>query len=163
MNYSTLAYFLSISLSHIEFIFYSWSGITCDDNLVVTSINMEANQMTGPFPTDLNDLASLTELKIGHNTITDVVPDALCEEPSLSISGDAWNCPNQFDSTIGEYATGCCDHVFKDVETYLDYFALATYGDSVCGNLDDDTDKSVCTFMKDESKVSSDFDLTFVS
>jgi len=130
----------------------SWSGISCDDNFAVTSINMEANQMTGPFPTDLNDLTSLVELKIGHNAITDTVPHVMCEKAALSISGDAWNCPNQFDSTIGEYATGCCDHVFKDVETYLDYFAFTMYGDSVCGNLDDDTDKSVCTFMKDESK-----------
>jgi len=125
-----------------------WYGVVCGtDTFSVSEINLAENKLSGPFPT-LSSLSGLDDLKITSNALTGVIPEDLCVEADsgiLSIEGDDANCPNEFDSSKGEYAPGCCDFVTINVETYLTNFVGVMFGDS-CDKLDG-INADVCQFM----------------
>jgi len=132
----------------------NWSGVVCSETLVVTGINLEGNQMTGPFPTALNDLNSLNDLKIARNTLTGSIPEEICvqsEAGAFTLSADAVNCPNAFSVETHSYLPGCCDSVSIDVDLYLSHFVMDVLGDSTCSNLNGGVEIDVCNYMMDKS------------
>lgn len=93
----------------------TWEGMTCSNVNRVTEINLQSNQLSGSFPTYLINLGQLNSLNMGENSLSGTIPNDLCDRSTsniLYISGDAANCPNEFNATSGVYLEGCCDHVF---------------------------------------------------
>ena len=133
-----------------------WEGVGClPSTNSVTDLSLEANQVSGPFPTDLSNLSGLASIGIGANALTGTIPDALCDRSTASpdelfIEGDATNCPNDFDTSIGQYLTGCCDTVEIDIDIYLSKFTTAVLGDSNCASFIG-SESSVCEYMSDRA------------
>ena len=97
------------NMSHCD-----WQGITCSATHAVTEINLQNNNLDGPYPTDLYSLGSIATLDLSLNSLVGVTPDDICSRSvsnALFITGDATNCPNSFDTATGQYLEGCCDVV----------------------------------------------------
>lgn len=127
----------------------TWTGITCSVNNEVVAINLVANDLSGTFPTDLNNLGSLESLDVHSNGLVGTVPTDLCERSvstDLHIYADSDNCPAVFDAATGTYLNSCCDDLLVDVDLYLQEFATAVFGDANCVNLDS-TETEVCNYM----------------
>ena len=60
-----------------------WHGITVSDGRV-TKLDLEGNQLTGPIPTELGKLSSLTELQLYDNQLTGTIPTELGKLSSLT-------------------------------------------------------------------------------
>lgn len=60
-----------------------WFGVTCDDSQVVTSINMEGNNVQGVLPADLSLLTGLVILNLASNIIGGELPAAIATLPAL--------------------------------------------------------------------------------
>ena len=128
----------------------SWYGVTCSSWNLVRELDLEGNQLSGPFPDDLDNLSRLNTLNVKSNTMTGDIPNELCSKSSLSLQGDAFNCPNTFDTATGEYTTGCCDDVLIDVDIYLNYFTEMTLGNDNCNSLSG-VNADICDFMSDKT------------
>jgi len=131
----------------------TWEGVTCSSSERVTELVLEKNQLSGSFPTDLNDLNSLKILNLSGNELVGITPADLCDRSlvtDLHISADSDNCPHEFDSTTGIYQAGCCDNIVVDVDIYLNEFASAVLGDANCDNLGG-AEVNVCDYMKNKA------------
>ena len=133
-----------------------WEGVMCSAALEVEALTLDANALIGPYPTDLGNLNKLANLYTASNALTGTIPDDVCTKSTsdeLFISADAMNCPNDFDTSIGQYLAGCCDSVLVNVDIYLSTFASTVLRDSNCANLAG-TESSVCDYMS--NKVNHD-------
>jgi len=128
----------------------SWYGVTCSNWNLVNSLILNANQLSGPFPTDLHNLSRLNSLDVKSNTMTGEIPNDLCSKSSFLLEGDAINCPNTFNTATGEYSEGCCDVVLIDVDIYLNYFTEMTLGSDNCNSLSG-VNADICDFMSDKT------------
>ena len=54
-----------------------WYGVTTNSDGRVTSLDLNSNQLTGPIPAELGNLASLQELILWYNQLTGPIPAAL--------------------------------------------------------------------------------------
>ena len=138
----------SVGINHC-----SWAGVTCSASYEVTEVHVENNQLSGPVPSDFNSLDSLKALYLSDNALVGMLPNNLCArslETSLHIYADVDNCPNGFDSSTGEYHSGCCDNILIDVDIYLNEFAAAVLGDANCANLGG-TESDVCDYMTNKA------------
>ena len=117
-------------------------------------LTFNQSQITGPFPTDLIVLSDLQSLNLSANSLVGVFSDELCDRSTspniIFINGDGGNCPNDFDSTTGEYLDGCCDNILIDVDIYLNKFATAVLGDANCNNLGG-SEANVCNYMSNKA------------
>ena len=130
-----------------------WYGVTCTATLEVEALALDNNALSGSFPTDLSGLGSLTSLSTAANSLSGTIPSDVCASStsgSLFIFGDAFNCPNDFDSTTGQYLAGCCDSVLIDVDIYLSAFTTEVLGNSDCAALAG-TESSVCSYMSNKA------------
>ena len=107
------------------------------------------NQLSGTFPSDFNSLTYLQSLNTSGNSLTGTIPSDVCAR-SMTITGDAPNCPNAFDGATGQYLAGCCDNVLVDVDLYLAEFTAEVLGSSNCGSLSG-TEADVCSYMSNKS------------
>ena len=131
----------------------NWEGVDCSPNFSVTDMSLDNNQLSGSFPTDLMSLGSLSSLSTAANSLSGTIPSDVCTKStsdSLFVYGDAFNCPNDFDSSTGQYLAGCCDSVLIDVDIYLNEFATTVLGDSNCANLAG-TESTVCDYMSNKA------------
>lgn len=136
----------------------TWEGVTCGEyetpsQFFILELSLPNNQISGPFPDDLQELLKLEVLNTTSNFLTGTIPVSLCSRSTagtLYINSDATNCPNNFDTTTGEYLDGCCDNVLINMDIYLSYFALATFGDDNCSNLIE-TERLTCEYMSDKN------------
>ena len=127
----------------------SWYGVTCSTDKKVTALSLGGNQLTGTFPSDLNNLGSIESLVIDNNGVAGLIPSDLCarsQSSSLYIHADSDNCPHVFDSSTGAYTGTCCDHLTINVDAYLGEFAQAVLGHSNCANFNG-VESNVCGFM----------------
>lgn len=93
----------------------SWSGVVCNTDNQIISLDLSGQTLSGPYPTDMNSLDLMTSLNLSGNNLLGQVPNIICEKSesnALSLVGDAQNCPNPYNATSGEYLDGCCDTVF---------------------------------------------------
>ena len=127
----------------------TWHGLTCNDSFGITELNLVNNQLAGPYPIDIGSLNSLTLLNLNQNSLTGSVPDDVCEKSIsniIHVTGDAENCPNDFQALTGEYLAGCCDNILIDTDIYLKHFAAAILGNIDCQKLEG-SEVEVCQFM----------------
>ena len=91
----------------------TWTGVTCDDTTHrVESLNLAGVQfLSGSYPSDLINLHKLKFLDLSGNSLTELVPNNLCDRSWLTINGDAGNCNNVYNATDGVYLEGCCTFV----------------------------------------------------
>ena len=137
----------------------SWEGVKCaeieaDNEFRVLDLSLPDNQLSGPLPLDLRDLKSMEILSLPANSLGGTFTDDLCSDSvndKLYIYGDAHNCPNDFDMSVGEYLPGCCDEILYDVDIYLNNFATSVWGDANCQNLDA-SEATVCTYMTSKAR-----------
>jgi len=137
----------------------SWEGVTCaeieaDNEFRVLDLSLPDNQLSGPFPLDLRDLKYMEILSLPANSLGGTFTDDLCSDSvndKLYIYGDAHNCPNDFDMSVGEYLPGCCDEILYDVDIYLNNFATSVWGDANCQNLEA-SESTVCTYMTSKAR-----------
>lgn len=128
----------------------SWHGVTCSSDFSVTVVDLENNGLVGPFPQDVGILSNLDSLNMHFNSLTGLIPNDVCEQTiidELRIYGDGANCPNDFQSSTGEYLAGCCYNIVIDMDIYLNHFAEAMYGSSDCDSLVD-AEVAACHYMK---------------
>ena len=57
--------------------FDQWYGVWVDDNGRVIGLTLDGNQLSGPIPAELSELANLVELKLGNNQLSGTIPPAL--------------------------------------------------------------------------------------
>jgi len=79
-----------------------WSGISCSSDKHITSVTLQNLNLTGPYPTNLNNLSAMTGLITDGNSLTGVISNDICGMTGIHIEGDASNCPN----AVG--TEGCC-------------------------------------------------------
>jgi hypothetical protein len=60
-----------------------WFGVTCDDSQVVTSINLEGNNVQGGLSADVSLLTGLVVLNLADNVIGGALPAELATMPAL--------------------------------------------------------------------------------
>eukprot|EP00560_Eucampia_antarctica_P006455 CAMPEP_0197823512 /NCGR_PEP_ID=MMETSP1437-20131217/862_1 /TAXON_ID=49252 ORGANISM="Eucampia antarctica, Strain CCMP1452" /NCGR_SAMPLE_ID=MMETSP1437 /ASSEMBLY_ACC=CAM_ASM_001096 /LENGTH=121 /DNA_ID=CAMNT_0043422731 /DNA_START=84 /DNA_END=445 /DNA_ORIENTATION=- len=51
-----------------------WEGVACTAASSVASVNLQNNQLSGPFPSDLNNLGNLQTLNIYANGLSGEIP-----------------------------------------------------------------------------------------
>ena len=131
----------------------SWQGVTCSTDKKVTALSLGGNQLSGTFPSDLNNLESMESLNIENNGVSGLIPSDLCARSvstALYINADSDNCPHGFDSSTGTYTGACCDELTIQVDVFLDEFASSVLGNSVCADLAG-TEVDVCNYMTDQA------------
>merc|ERR1719469_308292 len=131
----------------------SWEGVGCSTDLKVEQLILDNNKLSGPFPSDLNNLGSLQSLSIIDNSLVGIIPSDLCTRSTstdLHIYGDTENCPNDFDATTGVYMVGCCDNMMIDVDMYLNEFTTFAFGTTECSSLGG-TEVNVCDYMNNKA------------
>lgn len=74
-----------------------WHGVTIDSSGRVSSLILQENNLTGPVPPELGDLANLTHLDLNNNDLTDSIPSELDKLTDLEHL-DLWN--NSLTGTI---------------------------------------------------------------
>ena len=52
-----------------------WHGVSVDDNGCVIGLNLSANQLSGPIPSELGNLANLQSLFLSDNQLSGPIPD----------------------------------------------------------------------------------------
>ncbi|KAL4573167.1 hypothetical protein LXL04_019964 [Taraxacum kok-saghyz] len=52
----------------------SWTGITCNDSTTVTAVNLPSASLSGPFPTSLCRLPSLSIVSLSNNDLNSSIP-----------------------------------------------------------------------------------------
>ena len=62
-----------------------WHGVTTDPDGRVTGVDLNNNQLTGPIPPELSNLASLQELQLSKNQLTGEIPPELGDLSSLRL------------------------------------------------------------------------------
>ncbi|XP_017246696.1 receptor-like protein kinase HSL1 [Daucus carota subsp. sativus] len=55
----------------------NWTGVTCNDNSVVTEVSLDSLSLDGPFPAILCRLSSLSSLSLSDNFINSTLSDAI--------------------------------------------------------------------------------------
>ena len=60
-----------------------WHGVTIDPSGRVTRIYLRNNGLTGPIPSEMDDLTSLEWLTLDHNELTGPIPSDLSSLPNL--------------------------------------------------------------------------------
>ena len=63
----------------------NWHGVMVDGNGCVTNLQLSNNQLTGAIPSQLGNLANLTEVSLGSNQLTGSVPPTLGNLANLEI------------------------------------------------------------------------------
>ena len=74
-----------------------WYGVTIDDSGRVSRVDLPANNLTGPIPSELGALSGLTRLALHQNHLTGTIPpelDKLASLQNLNLS------ENQLNGTI---------------------------------------------------------------
>ncbi len=74
---------------------------------------MGNNNISGNFPTDLDDSEYLKSLDLSRNVLSGSVTDALCNKENFFLTAMEANCDNPPDPYYpGQYSTeGCCGWV----------------------------------------------------
>ena len=127
----------------------TWHGLTCNDSFGITELDLENNQLAGPYPMDIGSLSSLISLNLNENSLVGSVPADVCAKSIsnlIHVTGDAENCPNDFQALTGEYLAGCCDNILIHGDIYLKNFVATILGSADCRNLEG-SEVGVCGFM----------------
>ena len=114
---------------------------------------MPNNEVTGAFPVELRELESIQMLNLTANSLVGAFPDELCSRAisgEMHIDGDAANCPNGFDGSLGQYVSGCCQDILTNVDIYLSYFASFVLEAAVCNNLAS-SEAAVCNYISNKA------------
>ena len=93
------------------------------------------NEVTGQLSVEVRELESIQMLNLTANSLVGAFPDELCSRAisgGMHINGDAANCPNGFDGSLGRYVPGCFQDILINVDIYLSYFASFVLGDANC-------------------------------
>ncbi len=123
----------------------SWTGVTCSSQYQVTSLSLNGLGLTGPYPSTLGKLDSLTSLVTIGNDLTG--PLTVNEDICINsyIAGDETNCPNAVDES------GCCDIVrMTNPSPYIDEIVTTELGSAECSSLSS-SDEKVCEYMRNKS------------
>ena len=64
----------------------SWIGVTCEEGHV-TELNLDQNDLSGPIPAELGNLAALSVLNLGDNQLSGPIPAELGNLPALTFLG----------------------------------------------------------------------------
>lgn len=88
----------------------TWANIICNEDHRIETMTMSNNNISGNFPTDLDNMEYLKSLDLSMNILSGSVTQALCDKPDLFINAQAANCDNEPDpNNPGYYSTeGCC-------------------------------------------------------
>ena len=70
----------------------SWSGVTCNAEQKVTSLDFEDLGLTGAYPSTLNNLSDLTTLTTEGNNLTGAISSDICSISGIQILADPANC-----------------------------------------------------------------------
>jgi Leucine-rich repeat (LRR) protein len=62
----------------------TWYGVTCDSSSRIITIDLESNNLSGPLPPELGNLAFLSTLRLGWNQLTGSIPPELSNLSNLS-------------------------------------------------------------------------------
>ena len=68
-----------------------WLGVTTNSDGRVTTLNLGANELTGPLPAELGDLTNLEWLDLGQNQLTGPIPPELGDLTNLIELSLRWN------------------------------------------------------------------------
>ena len=60
-----------------------WYGVDTDTSGRVVRLYLYSNSLTGPIPTELGELASLTRLYLSYNDLTGPIPESFLESRSV--------------------------------------------------------------------------------
>ncbi len=91
-----------------------WENIACNDDKRIVLMQMGGNNISGNFPTDLDNLVDLAFLDLTRNSLSGSVTQALCDKPNFFLMAMADNCDNEYHPEIGAYGRGCCNQVMQD-------------------------------------------------
>jgi hypothetical protein len=70
----------------------SWSGVTCNAEQKVTSLDLEDLGLTGAYPSTLNNLSVLTTLTTEGNNLTGSISNDICSIRDIQILANPANC-----------------------------------------------------------------------
>jgi hypothetical protein len=75
----------------------TWAGVTCDENAVITDIDMDGNGLTGAIPADIALLTNLQTLALSGNNLVSPLPASLF---AMSGLGELYLEDNLFDDDL---------------------------------------------------------------
>lgn len=131
----------------------SWQGVACSTTNSIVALNLQNNQLTGQFPSDMYFLEHLQYLRTFENSLVGNIPNDICDKSTasnLQIYADSTNCPNRFNAATGQYDPGCCDTVYFNVDMYLSDYAAIIFGNDNCNELSG-SEINVCAYMKNKA------------